>query len=203
MFATNARKCLYPLACLGVTTLLMGCATHSTPLPSAQSVDLERFMGAWYVIGYTPTFIDRQAHNGVEHYYLDDSGKILTTYQFRKGGFDGELKTYKPTGFVYDKDTNAEWRMQFIWPLKAAYVVMYLSDDYSQTIIAHPNRKYAWIMQRSPQMSDDAYNRMLMKLEQAGYDPSIIKRQPQDWRQDQQRLADIERIGASAPLVKR
>ena len=203
MLTASARKYLYPLTCLGITTWLVGCANHSAPLPSAQSVDLERFMGAWYVIGYTPTFIDRQAHNGVEHYYLDESGKILTTYQFRKGGFDGELKTYKPTGFVHDKDTNAQWRMQFIWPFKAAYVVMYLSEDYRQTIIAHPNRKYAWIMQRSPQMSDETYRRMLVMLENAGYDSSIIKRQPQNWQYDQRRLEDMERIGASAPLVER
>ena len=29
--------------------------------------------------------------------------------------------------------SNAVWGMQFIWPIKAEYVVVYLSDDYSQT----------------------------------------------------------------------
>ncbi|MDM3870018.1 lipocalin family protein [Porticoccus sp. W117] len=193
---------------LGATLFLAGCASHPEPLPRAQQVDLERFMGAWYVIGYTPTFLDKNAHNGVEHYYLKKSAsggkdKILTTYQFRKGSFDGELKTLKPTGFVYDKDTNAEWRMQFFWPFKADYIVMYLSEDYQQTVIAHPNRRYAWIMQRTPEMPEDTYNQLLNKLEVAGYDPAIIKRQPQNWQNDQQRLADIERIGASEPLVER
>ncbi|MCV6605784.1 MAG: lipocalin family protein, partial [Porticoccaceae bacterium] len=102
-----------------------------------------------------------------------------------------------------DTATNAEWRMQFFWPLKADYVVMYLSEDYQQTIIAHPNRRYAWIMQRTPLMSDDTYSQLLDKLQAAGYERSMIKRQPQDWRNEQQRLDHIHRIGKREPLAKR
>ncbi|UTW46156.1 lipocalin family protein [bacterium SCSIO 12696] len=191
------------LSWIASTVFLVGCASHPEPLPQASYVDLERFMGSWYVVGYTPTFMDKNAHNGVEHYYLDDSGKILTTYQFRKGGFDGKLKTLKPTGFVYDKDTNAEWRMQFFWPIKADYVVMYLSEDYQQTIIAHPNRRYAWIMQRTPDMDDSTYQAMLSKLENAGYDKAIIQRQPQNWDNEQQRLTKILEVGDNEPLAPR
>ena len=204
MWASQTRKRAAAASWLGAAMFMAGCASYPEPLPRAEYVDIERFMGSWYVVGYTPTFMDRGAHNGVEHYYLDSSsGKILTTYQFRKGSFDGELKTLKPTGFIHDKETNAEWRMQFFWPIKADYVVMYLSEDYQQTIIAHPNRRYAWIMQRTPDMDNSSYEELLAKLENAGYDRSIIQRQPQDWSNDQERLTHIERIGSSEPLAER
>jgi apolipoprotein D and lipocalin family protein len=34
------------------------------------SVDLERFMGDWYVIANIPTFIEKGAHNAVEGYQM-------------------------------------------------------------------------------------------------------------------------------------
>ena len=59
----------------------------------AEYVDLERFMGKWYVQGYTPTALDRNAWNPTESYELLEDGRIQTTYQFRKGGEAGKLKT--------------------------------------------------------------------------------------------------------------
>lgn len=196
-------KILFALLTLGLGVFLMGCTTKHPPLPAASDVDLERFMGPWFPIGYTPILVDKAAHNAVEHYYLDGSGKVLTTYQFRDGGFEGKLKTYQPTGFVTGGTENARWKMQFFWPIKADYIIMYLSDDYTQTIIAHPNRKYAWIMQRSPEVDDARYAELLEKLAAAGYNTSIMKRLPHDWSLDQERWETIEKTGATRPLEPR
>lgn len=180
----------------------MTACTSPSPLPTAASVDLDRFMGPWFVVGYTPILVDKEAHNAVEHYHHAGDGKIRTTYQFRKGGFDGKLKTYTPVGTVKDTTTNAEWRMQFIWPFKAPYIILYVSDDYSETIIAHPNRKYAWIMQRDPEINEAAYAAMLERLEAVGYDPSVVQSVPHDWSGDTERLKVIESVGASRPLAE-
>jgi apolipoprotein D and lipocalin family protein len=191
------------LAICGLSFFNTGCATNREPLPQAEKVDLKRFMGAWYVIGYTPIIVDKAAHNGVEHYYLNPKNEIETTYSFRDGSTAGPIKTYKPKGFVYDKENNAEWRMQFIWPFKSDYIISYLSEDYDKTIIAHPSRKYAWIMQRSPEMDDTTYDTMLTKLKSAGYDTSVVKRMPHDWSNEQTRLKKIESAGKTEPLVPR
>ncbi|NDV61803.1 lipocalin family protein [Puniceicoccales bacterium CK1056] len=182
---------------MAITT---GCASKA-PLPTPSQVDLDRFMGAWFVVGYTPILVDGKAHNAVEHYFLAPDGKIRTTYQYRDGGFDAKLKTHTPVGTVYNAETNAEWRMQFIWPFKAQYIIYYLSDDYNRTIIAHPNRKYAWIMQRTPTISDGDYEDMLKKLEAVGFERSLIQRLPHDWSSDQERLRVIESIGSRKPLA--
>lgn len=182
-------------------SLIPGCATHHPPLPTPEFVDLDRFMGAWYVVGYTPILVDKEAHNAVEHYFREDARTIRTTYQFRKGGFDGKLKTYTPVGTVHDTETNAEWRMQFIWPFKAPYIILYLSDDYTETIIAHPNRKYAWIMQRSPQVDEGLYRDLLSRLEAVGFDPEVIQRVPHDWEREPARLEAVRQAGRAKPLA--
>jgi len=60
---------------------------------------------------------------------------------------------FTPKGWVYNHDTNAEWRMQFGVPFKAAYLIVYLDENYQKTIIGVPNRNNIWIMSRDPQMS--------------------------------------------------
>ena len=162
-------------------SLITGCAASLPPLRTVERVDLERFMGTWYVIASIPTFIETDAFNGVESYRLDADGTIDTTFTFRKGAFDGPLKTYNPRGFIVDTASNATWGMQFIWPIKAEYLITHLSDDYSQTVIGRNKRDYVWIMARSPQIPEADYERMVAELAVQGYDVTKLRKVPQLW----------------------
>ncbi|HKJ53656.1 MAG TPA: lipocalin family protein [Gammaproteobacteria bacterium] len=160
--------------------LLGGCASPQ-PIRTVGQVDLPRFMGDWYVIANIPTFIEQGAYNSVESYRLAEDGSIDTTFRFRDGGFDGELKQYDPRGFVRDGGGNAVWDMQFIWPFRAEYRIIYLSADYAHTIIGRSKRDYVWIMARSPTIAEPAYADMLAFLAEQGYDISLIEKVPQRW----------------------
>jgi apolipoprotein D and lipocalin family protein len=173
--------------CFGVASITSCQTTHpvssSTPLTPQlamrQPVDLERFMGDWYVIGCIPAFIETQAYNAVESYQLDRDGSIATTYRFNKGSFDGPVKVYHPRGFVHDPATRAEWRMQFLWPLKSAYLILKLDDAYQTTVIGVPNRKYAWIMARTKTLPDATYAQLVGFLKSTGHDTSKLRKVPQ------------------------
>ena len=162
---------------------LVGCsgAPVDQPINTVEKVDLERFMGDWYVIANIPTFVEKGAHNAIESYALNDDGTIATTFTFRKDSFDGKLKTYRPNGFVRDTDSNAVWGMQFIWPFKGDYRIVYLDEDYSQTIIGRNKRDYVWIMARTPGIPDADYQAMLEYLQGQGYDITRIRKVPQRW----------------------
>ena len=162
------------LTCLS----LAACGTAYKPLQSVDHVDLERFMGDWYVIANIPTFIERDAYNAVESYALNNDGSIATTFSFNKGSYDGPLKTYHPTGYVNAGSGNAVWGMQFIWPMKADYRVIYLTNDYTQTIIGRNKRDFVWIMARSADIPEADYQAMLGLLEKQGYDTGKILRVP-------------------------
>jgi len=163
---------------------ISGCAGNSLPpVETVEQVDIERFMGDWYVIASIPTFIETEAYNAVESYRLDDDGTIDTTFTFRKGGFDGEEKRYSPRGFVRDDPSNAIWGMQFIWPIKADYRIAHLDDAYSETIIARNARDYVWIMARTPAISGEAYTRMVELIDDMGYDVTRLRKVPQRWQE--------------------
>jgi apolipoprotein D and lipocalin family protein len=169
---------------LGFATILAGCGAQpqpKAPLKIVPNVDLERFMGDWYVIANIPTFIEKGAHNAIESYRLQPDGTIATTFTFRDGSFDGPYKRYEPTGYVFDHNSNAIWGMQFIWPIKADYRIVYLNADYNQTVIGREARDYAWIMARTPQIPEADYQAMVELLTTQGYEVARLKKVPQKW----------------------
>ena len=168
------------LSWLPLFMILCSCSSYP-PIKTEAAIDLERFMGDWYVIASIPTFIETGAYNAMESYRLNEDGTIATTFTFYQDGFDGEKKVYTPTGFVKDKQSNAVWGMQFIWPFKADYRIVYLSDDYSTTVIGRVKRDYVWIMARSPELPETEYDRLVNMIEQQGYDKSKIRKVPQRW----------------------
>lgn len=171
-------KVIFPISML---SLLGACRSAHPPLTTAAAVDLPRFMGDWYVIANIPTSIERGAHNAVESYKLDADGSIATTFTFRDGAFDGEVKRYCPRGYVRDDPSKAIWGMQFIWPIKADYRVVYVSPDYQHTIIGREKRDNVWIMARTPQISEADSQDLRERVAREGYDMSKVSVVPQQW----------------------
>ncbi len=159
---------------------LLMCASTPT-LTTVAHVDLERFMGPWYVIANIPTFIEKGAHNAVENYSLDQDGTIATTFTFNKNAFDGPAKKYTPRGFVRDTKSNAVWDMQFLWPFKSEFLIIYLKDDYSQTVIGRSKLDYVWIMAKTPSIPESDYQELVNRLKEVGYDTGKILKVPQKW----------------------
>lgn len=169
------------LACL---LTLAGCGDQSKPtIPPVPSVDLARFMGDWFVIAHIPTRLERNAFDAVESYNLRPDGRVQTTFRYRDKSFDAPIKTLRPVGTVRPGFSNAVWNMQFIWPFQAEYVVVYLNDDYSQTIIGRSARDYVWLMARTPTISDADYASAMERFRALGYDVSRVRRVPQSVRQ--------------------
>jgi apolipoprotein D and lipocalin family protein len=158
--------------------LCTGCQSMK-PIQTVPQVDLDRFMGDWFVLANIPTFIEKDAFNAMESYRLDDDGTILTTFTFNKGDFDGPQKKYSPRGFIRVKSSNAVWGMQFVWPFKAEYRIIYLDAGYWTTVIGRTKRDYVWIMSRSRTISDQSYQDILQFLASQGYDVEKVQRIPQ------------------------
>lgn len=181
--STNARRRL--AAALATATLaaltLGGCAVNpkNVTIPVAPQVDLQKFMGPWYVIANIPTAIEKGAHNAIESYAIAPDGTIETTFTFNKGAFDGPQKRYEPRGFVVPGTNNAIWGMRFIWPIKAEYVISHVDAGYTETIIARSSRDYVWVMARTPTISDAAYEALVAKVKEYGYDVGKLQKVPQ------------------------
>ena len=170
------------LVAIGLGSLVSACATTTPPtVKPVANLDLPRFMGDWYVIAHIPSRPERDAYNAVEHYALEPDGTILTTFRYRNKGFDQPLKTMLPKGFVRPGTGNAVWDMQFVWPIKAEYVIVQIDPAYTLTVIARSKLDYAWIMARTPTIPENDYNAAVAGLKAMGYSLDDLRRVPQQW----------------------
>ena len=171
----NPRLAWIPL----IVASLAACATGRPTIPPVASVDLPRFMGDWYVIAHIPSRQERDAYDAVESYRLGEDGRIRTTFRYRKGGFDAPPETMEPVGTVVPGTHNAVWGMQFVWPVKAEYVIVDLAPVYSRTIIGRSKRDYVWLMARTPSLPEAELESAIARIGALGYDTTKLRMVPQ------------------------
>jgi len=175
-------KLIKTLSLIGLVILLAGSLTAKEPFhETVDFVDLERFSGDWYVIALMPTFIEKNAVNGIENYTFDNEGKVHVEYTFFKNSPNGKRKLTTQRGWIINKESNADWRVQPLWPLRLPYYILDLADDYRYTVIGTNNYKYLWFMAREPKLSDEDYQGILTKLGDRGYNLDAIQMMPQIW----------------------
>jgi len=144
-------------------------------------MDIEKFLGSWYVVGLLPSAFEKGAANGIETYSLDKKGNIRVEYVFYKGGPGGKRTVMHQKGWIVDEVKKTEWKVQPLWPLKLPYLIIDLAEDYRYTVVGTDNYRYVWIMSRTPDISEGDYAGILSRLAVRGYRISDIQRMPQVW----------------------
>src|ERR1700761_4014497 len=98
--------------------LLAVSAAYAVPgLQTVDHVDLSRYMGKWYVIAHVPNFLEKNKVGTSATYTLLPDGRIEDVFTFHKATLEAPEKSWHGTGHVFDKATNAVWRMRMIWPI--------------------------------------------------------------------------------------
>ncbi len=143
-----------------------------------KNLDIEKFMGKWYVISNIPNFIEHKATNSYDEYVLNSDGTIEIFYHAFKN--DNPI-TVKQRATILDSENNSEWRLKLKKPcipfLRLPYKVIIIDIDYQYMAVGYPNNKYGWIMSRDNKMDDDLYFEILNTLESKfGYNPKEFQK---------------------------
>ena len=172
---------LHSLFVSGITALLASCSTTPSkpPLKTVAHIDLPRFMGDWYIFANIPYAMENGKVGTFDRYALRPDGRIQNNFLFRRGSLDAPLEEWKGIAWVHDKKSNAEWRVQFVWPLRVPYIVIDLDPNYQWAVIGYPSRKLAWVLTRKTTLNEATYREILKRLEAQGYDASLLKKVPQ------------------------
>lgn len=150
---------------------LMSCSSNK-PLATVQKVDVKKYMGKWYEIASFPQRFQKGCSCTVAEYSLNDNGTVkvdnsCTAY--------GEKKQSIGIAKIVDKETNAKLKVSFFRPFWGKYWIIDLADDYSYAVVGHPNRKYLWILSRTPKMEPDTYNAIVERIKAKDFDVSLLK----------------------------
>jgi len=167
------------LACFILLSLLgLSSISSLTASESATPIDLERYMGRWYVIANIPYFPEKGKVATYDEYILRDDGRVDNIFGFRKS-FDKKEKQWHALATIKPDTGNRKWTIKFFGMLNADYEILEIAPDYSWVMIGHPKREMGWVMARDAKMDDMQYRELLKKFENYDYKISEFKRIPQ------------------------
>jgi len=146
------------------------------PLETVASVDLDRYLGRWYEIASYSAWFQKNCTGVTADYSLREDGRIKVVNSCRKGSLEGKFKQSNGRAKVVEGAGNAKLKVSFFGPFWGDYWIIDLDPDYQWAVVGVPNRKYLWILSRTPQMDVDVYEGIISRLRDQGYDPARLNR---------------------------
>jgi len=150
-------------------------AQNKKLVQTVSNVDLGRYKGLWYEIAKIPNRFQRKCARGTTaQYALRDDGKIDVINQCYTQ--EGKIIEAKGIARVVDSESNAKLKVSFVKILGLSlfwgdYWIIGLGDDYEYAIVGTPNRKYGWILSRTPALSQEKLEKIFELLQEQGYNP--------------------------------
>jgi apolipoprotein D and lipocalin family protein len=138
------------------------------PVTSVPAVDLARYVGKWYEIAAFPMYFQRHCvGDTTAEYTLRPDGEVTVDNRCRTAS-SGERATGR--AWTIEGTGNAQLKVSFFWPFRSDYWIIGLDEAYRWAVVGNPNRKYLWILSRTPQLPPAELERALAAARAQGYD---------------------------------
>jgi apolipoprotein D and lipocalin family protein len=159
--------------------LIVGDFLTSSPLEVVPHVDLEKYLGKWYEIAHLPARFQEGCSETTATYSLTKDGTVSVLNECKK---DGKAKQAKGKAKVVDKATGAKLKVTFFWPFYGNYWIIKLGNNYEYAVVGTPDRKYLWILSRTPQMDEELFSEITDFAKAKGFDVERLMRTDQPIR---------------------
>jgi apolipoprotein D and lipocalin family protein len=161
--------------------ILAGVIAMGTAMARAEAVrtvdrvDLDRYAGEWFEIARFPNRFQNACVSDVRARYSRRSdGRIDVVNRCRSA--EGMTEA-KGVARVVDARSSAKLKVRFapaalsflpfVW---GDYWILGLADDYSWAVVGSPDRKYLWILSRTPALPAASYAAALAAARSNGFD---------------------------------
>jgi len=143
---------------------------HNT-LEVVPHVELEKYLGKWYEIAHLPARFQKGCTNTTATYTLSEDGNISVLNECIR---NGKVKQAKGKAKVVDENSGAKLKVTFFWPFYGDYWIIDLGKDYDYAVVGTPNRKYLWILSRTPQVDDSLLSQLIESAKSKCFDVSKL-----------------------------
>lgn len=148
---------------------------HQDPT-TVPTLDLQRYLGTWYEIARLPMRHEPADYTDISaNYSLQADGKVRVQNRALDG--NGEPQESIGEATVVPGSGNAKLEVTFLpdvlrWiPFtKGDYWVLRIDDDYQTALVGGPDRKYLWLLSRSPALDATTQDDFLATATEKGYD---------------------------------
>lgn len=169
------------LAALG-SFLACSCspAGRSSPPPTAGNVDLGRYAGRWHEIARLPAPFQKDGESAIADYDMNADG-TLSVHNIAVRA-DGARRDIKGSAKVLNPPANTKLAVRFdAWfgplipvPEEGNYWILYVDERYQEAIVGTPDRRFLWLLARTPQISNGRRAALVKKAEALGFDVSRL-----------------------------
>ena len=180
---------------LCASLFLARCASHSgddLQPKTASNVNLKRYQGTWYELARLPMYFQRNCAQSEARYTLLPDGDMSVFNRCLTPEWKWQEAKGTATPQVPGK-TDKLWVEFNNWftsllpgVAKGDYWVIQIAPDYSVSLVGSPDRKYLWILSRTPTLPAWEREHLLAKARQQGYDTSRLI-----WRASDQQIVKM------------
>lgn len=160
--------------CLAAAFLLASC-TSLRPPQTAPAVDLARYAGDWYEIEAFPNWFQGGCTGTKANYTSRPDGKIRVLNTCAR---NGRAVSIEGTARAVAGSSNSKLKVRFFWPFEGDYWILEVDPSYRWAAVGTPDRKYLWILSRTPQLDPVILNSLRTRLAAQGYDISRLRPTP-------------------------
>ena len=142
-------------------------------------VDLERYLGLWYELARLPMkYEDEAASDITARYSLKPNGRVKVDNR----AFDADDKPVQAIGEATAvDDSNARLKVSFLpaalrWlPFTSGdYWILKLDADYRTALVGSPDRRFLWLLSRTPDLPDAEREAFLDEARRQGFDLAAL-----------------------------
>jgi len=134
-------------------------------------VELQKYLGKWFEIAHLPAKFQEGCNETTATYTLLNNGTISVLNECKR---NGKIKIARGKAKVVDKTTNAKLKVTFFWPFYGDYWIIKLDNNYEYAVVGTPNRKYLWILNRTPQMDDTLFSQLVEFAKSKDFDVDLL-----------------------------
>jgi apolipoprotein D and lipocalin family protein len=139
-------------------------------------VDIEKYLGRWYEIAHLPAKFQEGCSETTATYALLEDGRISVLNECKR---NGKVKKAKGKAKIVDISTGAKLKVTFFWPFYGDYWIIKLGNNYEYSVVGTPDRKYLWILSRTPQIDDKLYSELKEFAKSNGFDTTRLMKTSQ------------------------
>lgn len=159
-------------------------ARHA-PLAAATSVDVARYSGRWYEIARLPMPFQKTEEKAVAEYAVAPDGTLsVHNRAIRPDGSEHGIRGYAR---ILNSPDNSKLAVRFsTWfgplipiPKEGNYWILHVDDEYRWALVGTPDRKYLWILARTPKIPDQKFQELATRAKESGFDVSKLIHDPQ------------------------
>jgi len=174
---TSVGNLLVVILCV---SLFWGCASSKADLPVVKTVDINKYLGAWYELARLPNSFESGLTCVMADYSLKPNGDIKVLNSGHKIKDTTEISTATGTAWVPDKNEPAKLKVRFFWPFTGDYWIIALDLNYAYSMVGDPSREYLWILSRTKTLPQSTIDALLTQARSLGFDTAKVVRTAQD-----------------------